>query len=113
MNKIPVLTPEYLLSFQWVPLPARTNKRPLPSGYLFTLPNAWRRTCSMCAEITVLMCERKPYHVWFLCWRKSYPVLGERSLRFEKCCFLTLSNTNDSGEKTKFFLQELRSWLLV
>ena len=39
------------------------------------------------------MCERKPYPVWFLCRHKSYPVLGEHSLRFEKC-FLALGNTS-------------------
>ena len=107
MNKVPVLTPEYLIPFQWIPVLARTNKLPLPSGYLFTLPKAWGRTCSMCAEITVVMCERK-----LLCRHKSYPVLGEHSLRFEKC-FLALGNTSDSGEKTKFFPQESRSWVLV
>lgn len=32
------------------------------------------------AEITVLVCEEKPYPVWFSCWHKSYPVQCERSL---------------------------------
>ena len=112
MNKVPVLTPEYLLPFQWIPVLTRTNKLPLPSGYLFTLPKEWRRTFSMCVEIIVLVNE-SPMQYGFLCRHKSYPVLGEHSLRFEKCCFLALSNTNDSGEKTKFFLQESRPWLLV
>ena len=30
-------------------------------------------------EITLLMCEQKPYPGWFSCRRKSYPVLAERS----------------------------------
>ena len=33
------------------------------------------------AEISVLICEQKPYPLWFLCWRKSYPVLCKHSLR--------------------------------
>lgn len=37
----------------------------------------------------------------FLCQHKSYPVLGEHSLRFEKCCFLALINTNDSAQKNE------------
>ena len=32
------------------------------------------------AEITVVMCEQKPYLVWFSRRRKSYPVLFEHSL---------------------------------
>ena len=32
-------------------------------------------------QITVLMCEQKPYPEWFLCRRKSYPVLCKHSLR--------------------------------
>ena len=31
-------------------------------------------------EITVLICEHKPYPVWFPCRRKSYPVLIEAKL---------------------------------
>ena len=26
------------------------------------------------ADVTVLVCEQKPYPVWFSCRRKSYPV---------------------------------------
>ena len=33
------------------------------------------------AEITVLMCEQKPYPVWFSYRRKIYPVYCEHSLR--------------------------------
>ena len=33
------------------------------------------------AEITVFMCEQKPYPVWFSCQRKSYLVWHEHSLR--------------------------------
>ena len=32
-------------------------------------------------EISVLICEQKPYPLWFLCWRKSCPVLCKHSLR--------------------------------
>ena len=32
-------------------------------------------------EISVLICEQKPYPLWFLCWRKSNPVLCKHSLR--------------------------------
>ena len=32
------------------------------------------------AEITVLMCEYKPFPVWFSCGRKSYPVKYEQNL---------------------------------
>ena len=45
------------------------------------------------AEITVLMCEQKPYPVWFPCRRKSYPVECEHSLRMRsKICKSQLSN---------------------
>ena len=33
------------------------------------------------AEISVLIYEQKPYPLWFLCRRKSYPVLCKHSLR--------------------------------
>ena len=33
------------------------------------------------AEISVLICEQKPYPLWFLCWRKSYSVLCKHNLR--------------------------------
>ena len=33
------------------------------------------------AEISVLICEQKPYPLWFLCRRKSNPVLCKHSLR--------------------------------
>ena len=33
------------------------------------------------AQITVLMCEQKPYPVWFSCMRKTYLVECEHSLR--------------------------------
>ena len=38
--------------------------------HLFTL---WRRVVKH-TEITVLVCEQKPFSLWFLCGRKSYPV---------------------------------------
>ena len=39
-------------------------------------PTRWytMNTWMYCAEITVLVCEQKPYPVWFSCWCKSYPV---------------------------------------
>ena len=41
-----------------------------------------RGTASLCYRnrtvITVLMCEQKPYAVWFSCMRKSYPVSCEQ-----------------------------------
>ena len=32
------------------------------------------------AEVTLLMCEQRPYPVWFSCQCKSYPLLCEDSL---------------------------------
>ena len=34
-----------------------------------------------CTEITVFMCQQKPYPVWFSCLRKSYPEVYEHSLK--------------------------------
>ena len=36
------------------------------------------------AKITVLMCELKPYPIWFWCRRKSFPVECERNLRIQR-----------------------------
>ena len=49
-----------------------------------------------CAEITVLMCEQKPYQVWFSCRRKSCPVKLEHSLT--SSCYIKSVKEN-TGKK--------------
>ena len=45
-----------------------------PIRYVTLQFRDWRGTASSLAEITVLVCEQKPYPVWLSCWCKSYPV---------------------------------------
>ena len=40
------------------------------------------------AEITILMCEQKPYPVWFSCRRKSFPVKCEHRLIGSKVAYV-------------------------
>ena len=81
---MPVLTPEYFLPSKWVPVLDPTYSLSLWFKYLFTLHQSvaqnhvryvalhlrgQRGAASLCyinrAEITVLMCEKTSYPVWF------------------------------------------------
>ena len=71
-------------------------------------PTRWysMNTWMYCAEITVLVCEQKPYPLWFLCWCKSYPVenwlwdmlAGEQALHFKP-----RENARARGDGSRFF----------
>ena len=83
---IPVLTPEYLLPSQWIPVLPPIYSLPLRSD----CTKVWNRIYptrdapflgSGRRSLIVLMCEQKSYPVWFSCGRKSNPVLCEHSLR--------------------------------
>ena len=49
------------------------------------------------AKIIVLMCEQKPYPLWFSIRRKSYPVKGENSLNLTLPTIM-LPNTSSSSD---------------
>ena len=49
------------------------------------------------AEIFVLICEQKPYPLWFSIRRKSYPVKGENSLNLTLPTIM-LPNTSSSSD---------------
>ena len=86
VNKIPVLTPEYLLPSQWVPVIfLLLIYFPYGPDSFSHYTKVWHRTYPICdaplsklsrrrnrAEIRVFMCKQKPYLVWFSCRRKSY-----------------------------------------
>ena len=65
-------------------------------------------TWMYCAEITVLVCELKPYPVWFLCWCKSYPV--EHWLWDMLACEQSelRENARARGEGSRFFRVPLK-----
>ena len=101
----PILSPEYsLLPSQWVNpvlFAILLYSLPLWSEYLFTMHQSvlrstvchvtlhFRDRSGACAvffryrngaEITVLICDQKPYQEWFSCRRKSSPVKQEQRL---------------------------------
>ena len=49
------------------------------------------------AKIIVLMCEQKPYPLWFSIWRKTYLVKGENSLNLTLPTIM-LPNTSSSSD---------------
>ena len=101
----PILTPEYcLLPSQWV-IQSSLLYYPIHFHYgpntCSQCTKVWHRTLSAMwlstleigamharlffryrngAEITVLICDQKPYQVWFSCPRKSSPVKQEQRL---------------------------------
>ena len=60
-------------------------------------PGAVSLRCRNRAEIFVLMCEQKPYPLWFSIPRKTYPVKGENSLNLTLPTIM-LPNTSSSSD---------------
>ena len=85
-EQILILTSEYFLPSQWVPVDAPTHLLPLRSEYLYTLPRRVAVSHPVCdvslsrsarrsfAPLQKSHQEQNPYHVWFSCQRKSYSV---------------------------------------
>ena len=90
---VPIHTPEHLLPSHWISVLFSCLFTPLWSKYRFALHQsvaqnlirhvtlsfgALRGTAALCyrnhAEITLFMCEQKPYPVWFSCRCKSYRI---------------------------------------
>ena len=62
------------------------------------------------AEIFVLICEQKPYPLWFSIRRKTYPVKGENSLNLTLPTIM-LPNTSSSSDDitTRPWVREITS----
>ena len=54
------------------------------------------------AEISVLICEQKPYPLWFLCWRKSDPVLCAKIWKIDQ--LYQMAGVTTHASRIVFFL---------
>ena len=57
-----------------------------------------------CAEITVCMCERKPYPEWLSCRRKSYPISAVKCKHSLRLCIMHQSSHFHSAFEEQFFI---------
>ena len=65
------------------------------------------------AEITAILCEQKPYPVWFSCRRKSYPVLCENGLRRVHTEHVTTTTRNLPSWQSQGTDECCDSWLVL